>query len=50
MALAYGIHNVGEGFVIASALLSGAVANALLFTVGFAVHNATEGLGTVAWG
>jgi ZIP family zinc transporter len=40
VALAYGIHNVGEGFAIASALLSGAV--------GFAVHNATEGFGIVA--
>jgi ZIP family zinc transporter len=44
-ALAYGVHNVGEGFAIAGALLSGAAANALLFTVGFAVHNATEGFG-----
>ncbi len=44
VASAYGVHNMGEGFAIASALLSGTVANALLFTVGFAVHNA------VAWG
>ncbi len=49
-ALANGVHNMGEGFAIAGDLLSGAVTNALLFTVGFAVHNATEGLGTVAWG
>ncbi len=48
VALAYGVHNVGEGFAIAGALLSGAVANALLFTVGFAVHNATEGFGIAA--
>ena len=48
VALAYGVHNVGEGFAIAGALLSGAVANALLFTVGFAVHNATEGFSIAA--
>ena len=48
VALAYGVHNVGEGFAIAGPLLSGAVANALLFTVGFAVHNATEGFGIAA--
>ena len=48
VALAYGVHNVGEGFATAGALLSGAVANALLFTVGFAVHNATEGFGIAA--
>ena len=48
MALAYGVHSVGEGFAIAGALLSGAVADALLFTVGFAVHNAAEGFGIAA--
>jgi len=48
VALAYGVHNVGEGFAIAGALLSGAVANALLFTVGLAVHKATEGFGIAA--
>jgi len=48
VALAYGVHNVGEDFAIAGALFSGAVANALLFTVGFAVHNATEGFGIAA--
>jgi ZIP family zinc transporter len=48
VALAYGVHDVGEGFAIAGALLSGAVANALLFTVGFAVHDAAEGFGIAA--
>ena len=48
VALAYGVHSVDEGFAIAGDLLSGAVADALLFTVGFAVHNATEGFGIVA--
>lgn len=45
VALAYGIHNMGEGFAIAGALLTGAVGSAFLFTVGFAVHNVTEGFG-----
>ena len=48
VALAYGIHNVGECLAIAGVLLSEAVADALLFTVGFAVHNATEGFGIAA--
>ncbi|WP_148682678.1 ZIP family metal transporter [Pyrobaculum ferrireducens] len=47
VALALGIHNVGEGFAIAASLLAGAVASAVLFTVGFAVHNATEGFAIV---
>jgi hypothetical protein len=47
-ALAYGVHNVGEDFAIAGDLPFGAVANALLFTVGFAVRNATEGFGIAA--
>jgi Predicted divalent heavy-metal cations transporter len=48
VALAYGVHNVGEGFAIAGALLTGAVGGALLFTVGFAIHNVTEGFGIAA--
>lgn len=47
VALALGIHNIGEGFAIAGSLLTGAVAPAVLFTVGFAVHNATEGFAIV---
>lgn len=43
IAVAFGVHNVGEGFAIAASLLTGAVGSALLFTIGFAVHNATEG-------
>jgi ZIP family zinc transporter len=48
VALAYGVHNMGEGFAIAGDLLSGAVANAPLFNVGFAIHNATEGFSIAA--
>lgn len=43
IAVALGVHNMGEGFAIAASLLAGALASAVLFTVGFAVHNATEG-------
>lgn len=42
-AVALGVHNVGEGFAIAAALLQGAVGLAALFTIGFAFHNMTEG-------
>ena len=48
VALAYGVRSVGECLAIAGGLLSEAVADALLFTVGFAVHNATEGFGIAA--
>jgi len=44
IAAGLGAHNVGEGFAIAAALLSGSVSSALAFTIGFAVHNATEGV------
>jgi len=43
VAIALGIHNVGEGFAIAASLLAGYVASAVLFTAGFAIHNYTEG-------
>ncbi|AOL16381.1 ZIP family zinc transporter [Sulfolobus sp. A20] len=44
IASGLGIHNIGEGFAIAAALLSGSVSSALAFTIGFAFHNATEGI------
>lgn len=43
VAIALGVHNIGEGFATASSLLAGAVKSALTYTIGFAVHNATEG-------
>ena len=43
IAVALGLHNVGEGFAIAAALLQGALGLAMLFTIGFALHNLTEG-------
>ncbi|ABP50769.1 MULTISPECIES: ZIP family metal transporter [Pyrobaculum] len=45
IAVAFGVHNVGEGFAIAAALMGGYVAQAYLFAIGFAVHNFTEGFG-----
>ena len=47
IALAFGVHNVGEGFAIAAGFLAGAVASVVLYTGGFAVHNATEGFAIV---
>ena len=44
LAIGLGVHNVGEGFAIAAALLTGAIASAWTFTIGFAIHNATEGV------
>lgn len=43
ISMALGLHNIGEGFAIASSLMQGQVKEALLFTSGFAMHNATEG-------
>jgi len=44
LAIGLGVHNIGEGFAIAAALLTGAIASAWTFTIGFAIHNATEGI------
>ncbi len=43
IAIGLGLHNIGEGFAIATALLQGMIASAVLFTIGFAIHNFTEG-------
>lgn len=43
VAVALGLHNVGEGFAIAASLLAGLVGSAIVFAIGFAVHNFTEG-------
>lgn len=54
LALAYlvaagiGLHNMGEGVAVGSALASGEVALGLSLIVGFALHNTTEGLAIVA--
>ena len=45
MALGIGLHNLGEGLVVGSALVTGAAALASYLVVGFVLHNVTEGLG-----
>lgn len=50
LATALGVHNIGEGFAIASALLAGAISSALTFTIAFGVHNMTEGFAIVSPG
>lgn len=48
VALAIGLHNMGEGLAIGSAYSSGAIALGAFLVVGFLVHNTTEGLAIVA--
>lgn len=48
VALAIGLHNLGEGLAIGGAYASGAVALGTFLIVGFLVHNTTEGLAIVA--
>lgn len=47
VAVALGVHNIGEGFAIAASLLSQALVSAVLLTIGFGIHNATEGFAVV---
>ena len=44
IALGIGLHNLGEGLVVGSALATGAAALASFLVVGFVMHNVTEGL------
>lgn len=54
LALAYliaagiGLHNMGEGLAVGSALAAGEIALGTFLVVGFALHNTTEGLAIVA--
>jgi len=48
VAVAIGLHNLGEGVAIGSAYSAGALALGALLVVGFAIHNTTEGLAIVA--
>jgi ZIP family zinc transporter len=54
LALAYliaagiGLHNLGEGLAVGSALAAGEVALGTFLVLGFAIHNTTEGLAIVA--
>jgi zinc transporter, ZIP family len=48
IALGIGLHNMGEGLAVGSALAVGEVALGTFLIVGFAIHNTTEGLAIVA--
>ena len=48
IALGIGLHNLGEGLVVGTALATGAAALATFLVVGFVIHNVTEGFGIAA--
>ena len=48
IAIAIGLHNLGEGLAIGAAYSSGAIALGTFLVLGFLIHNTTEGLGIVA--
>ena len=48
IAIGIGLHNLGEGLVIGSAYVVGALALGTALIVGFALHNTTEGVAIVA--
>ena len=48
IALGIGLHNLGEGLVVGTALATGAAALASFLVVGFVIHNVTEGFGIAA--
>ena len=47
IALAIGLHNLGEGLAIGAAYASGEIALGTFLVLGFLLHNTTEGLGIV---
>jgi zinc transporter ZupT len=48
IAAGIGLHNLGEGLAVGSALAAGEVALGTFLVLGFAIHNTTEGLAIVA--
>ena len=48
IALGIGLHNMGEGLAIGSALATGAIGLGTFLVVGFTLHNITEGIGIAA--
>jgi zinc transporter ZupT len=48
VAAGIGLHNLGEGLAVGSALAAGEVALGTFLVLGFAIHNTTEGLAIVA--
>jgi ZIP family zinc transporter len=48
VAVGIGLHNLGEGLAVSSAVAAGEVALGASLVVGFAAHNAIEGLAIAA--
>ncbi len=48
IAIGIGLHNLGEGLAVGSALAAGEFALGTFLIIGFALHNTTEGLAIVA--
>lgn len=48
IALAIGLHNLGEGLAIGASYATGEIALGTFLVVGFLLHNTTEGLGILA--
>ncbi len=48
IAVAIGLHNLGEGLAIGSAYATGEIALGTFLVLGFLLHNTTEGLAIVA--
>jgi zinc transporter, ZIP family len=48
IAIAIGLHNLGEGLAVGAAYSAGEIALGTFLVVGFLLHNTTEGLGILA--
>ena len=48
VAIAIGLHNLGEGLAIGSSYATGEIALGTFLVIGFIIHTTTEGLGIVA--
>lgn len=48
IAMGIGLHNLGEGLAVGSAIAAGELALGTFLVLGFALHNTTEGLAIVA--